>query len=102
MSNKKLFINYGFNTETEIFPDMKRAVENALVDHDDDNDECLYLNHYVDSDNGLSGWEAFLSRSYSDGIMIDDIPAFVENGISEDWWESEWDTEAEIHTEEEE
>lgn len=94
---KKLYINYIFNTCTEVFPTAEAAVQNALKN--ETNGEYIYLNHYTDSDSGIDAWEAYIA---DDGDM--DGTRYIEkdnwNGLGD--WEDEWNTEKEITIVEEE
>ena len=88
-----MYINYGFNTQKEIYETAEKAVEKALKN---ENGEYIYLNHYVDSDSNLQGWEAYLADSGDwDGVCYAEINDW--NGLI--YWEEEWDIEAEIEME---
>lgn len=87
---KKMYINYIFNTCTEVFATAEEAVKRALEENQEG--EYVYLNHYVDEEKGLDAWEAFIADGDMGGTR------YVEK---EDWdglgyWEDGWDNKAEI------
>ena len=94
---KKMYINYIFNTCTEIFETKEEAVANALKENHDG--DYIYLNHYVDKEHGLDGWHSYIAP---DGDM--DGTRYISKAEYDDggwtgYWDDEWDAEEEITVE---
>ncbi len=87
---KKMYINYIFNTCTEIFETADEAVKRALEENQEG--EYVYLKHYVDEDNGVDGWEAYIADGDMDGTRYVEKAAW--DGLW--YWEDDWDDVAEI------
>ena len=97
----RMFINYGYNTETEIFEDINDAIKNAIESRDEndaayEDNDTINVNHYVNKDNGLSGYEAYCTKEGDmSGTQYIKIDEYLERGAT-GYWEDGWDEEYDI------
>ena len=97
----KMYIDYGFSTQQEIYADINDAIKNAIESRDEndasyEDNDTINVNHYVDKDNGLSGYEAYCTHEGDmSGTQYMKIDEYLECGAT-GYWEGEWDEEYDI------
>lgn len=85
----KMYVYYGTNACMEIFGTMEAAIKAALAKAEYDNDDYIYVSHYVDDD--ADGWGAYVDSEYhGDATQYCKIGEYRETGAT-GYWEPEWD-----------